>query len=96
MMRWSGLGASLVVASLLAFLPANSSQAAPFFVPGMEAPSLVENVACRVVRERIVRPGGRVIYTSRRICTPTVCRTFRERVVTPGGRVVYRTIRRCR
>jgi hypothetical protein len=69
--------------------------------PRLEAPPLVETVACRVVRERVVRPSGRVIYRTKRVCTPSVtvggpgCVVRRERVVRPNGSVVFRTVRRC-
>lgn len=79
--------------------------------PAVKAPSTVETVACRTVRERVVTPSGRVIYRSSRVCRPgvyvppvvrpivrprPVCSTVRERTVTPGGRVIVRTVRRCR
>jgi len=66
---------------------------------GLAAPSLIEDVQCRTVRERIVRPSGRVVYRTVRRCAPPhwrACRTVRERVITPGGRVIYRNVRRCR
>lgn len=77
--------------------------------PAVKAPSSLETVACRTVRERIVRPNGRVVYRSSRVCTPGIppvvrpivrprpaCSTVRERTVTPSGRVIVRTVRRCR
>jgi hypothetical protein len=95
--------AALAVASL-AFVPGAS--AARFHDPALtaQAPSLMEDVACRTVRERIVRPGGRVIFRTKRVCRPGFGRTFgggrcrmvRERVVRPNGSVVYRSVRRCR
>jgi hypothetical protein len=69
--------------------------------PNLGAPSLVETVACRTVRERVIRPGGRVIYRTKRVCTPRLtvggpgCVVRRERVVRPNGSVVYRSVRRC-
>jgi hypothetical protein len=69
--------------------------------PNLGTPSLTEPVACRTVRERVVRPGGRVIYRTKRVCTPGVtvggpgCVMRRERVVRPNGSVVYRSVRRC-
>jgi hypothetical protein len=69
--------------------------------PNLGAPSLVETVACRTVRERVIRPGGRVIYRTKRVCTPRVtvggpgCVVRRERVVRPNGSVVFRSVRRC-
>jgi hypothetical protein len=51
-----------------------------------------------------VRPNGRVVYRTKRICTPGWhggwnqgrCRLVRERIHRPNGSVVYRTVRRCR
>lgn len=74
--------------------------------PAVQAPSVAESVACRIVRERVVTPSGRIIYRSSRVCTPTVyvppvvvrrpaCTTIKERTVTPSGRVIVRTVRRC-
>lgn len=75
---------------------------ARFYDPALNLPSLAETVACRTVRQRVVRPGGRVVYTTRRVCTPGWragwrggCRMVRERVVRPNGTVVYRSVRRC-
>lgn len=62
------------------------------------APNQVEAVACRVVRTRVVRPGGRVVFRTRRVCSPRMgarCRVVQERIVRPNGRVVVRTVRRC-
>lgn len=73
--------------------------AAGFPHAGLELPELVEAIQCRVIRERVVHPGGRVVYRTVRRCGPRIgprCRTVRERIVRPGGRVVYRTVRRCR
>jgi hypothetical protein len=69
--------------------------------PHLGAPSFIEPVACRFVRERVVRPGGRVIYRQKRVCTPGVtvggpgCVVRRERIVRPNGSVVFRSVRRC-
>jgi hypothetical protein len=68
--------------------------------PNLGAPSLIEPVACRTVRERVER-RGRVIYRTKRVCTPGVtvggpgCVMKRERVVRPNGSVVFRSVRRC-
>lgn len=70
--------------------------------PAVSAPSVTQDVACRTVRERVVRPGGRVIYRTSRVCTPTFvrpaarCSTVRERIVRPNGTIVFKTVRRCR
>jgi len=98
------IAAAAVAVAFLAAVPGAS--AARFHDPALvtQAPSLVEDVACRTVRERVVRPGGRVIFRTKRICTPGFgralrgghCRMVRERVVRPNGSVVYRSVRRCR
>ncbi len=100
------LAAALAVALLT--LPAGNAQAARFYNPGLTAPPLAETVACRTVRERVVRPSGRVVYRVKRRCGPrwshgshrrwgrAHCRYHRARVVRPNGSVVYRTVRRCR
>ena len=69
----------------------------------VEAPSLVDNVACVTRRVRTVRPNGRVVYRNVRQCGVPAwqrrgdrCRIVRERVQRPNGSVVYRNIRRCR
>jgi hypothetical protein len=71
--------------------------AARFPVSPITAPSLIEDVACRVRRVRTVRPGGRVVTRMVRTCTPDRrCRNVRTRTVRPNGSVVIRTVRRCR
>lgn len=69
----------LIAAAALAaltLLPSQSAQAR-FLDPALKAlPSLTEDVACRTVRTKIVRPGGRVTYTTKRTCAaPVVVRT---------------------
>lgn len=99
-MRLALTAAAAAAAVLVAAAPAS----ARFFDPAVKSVEpLAEQVACRVVRERIVRPSGRVIYETRRICSPGPgpravmggCRTVRERIVRPNGTVVYKSIRRC-
>ena len=99
----AGIGAALMALTFTA--PAAQAR----FGPGVSVPDHVEQVACRIVRERVVRPNGRVAFVDRRVCHPGVavaprravvaprarCRMVRERVVTPGGRVVMRDVRRC-
>jgi hypothetical protein len=95
----------LGAASFFAALAASAPQAyAQFHNPALaRVPSAAETAACRIVRERVVRPDGRVIYRSRRVCGPAIgrphwrtgCRVVRERVVRPNGTVIYRSIRRC-
>lgn len=99
------LTAALLLGGALALPQAASAMTAN---PAVSVPSAIETVACRVVRERIVTPGGRVIFKSTRVCTPgvpvlvrpiarprPVCKVVRDRTVTPSGRVVVRTVRRC-
>lgn len=72
--------------------------------PGLTAPSLVEDVACRTVRERVRRPNGAVAWTTRRVCTPGPvvrrggprCVIERQRIVRPNGAVIHKQVRRCR
>ncbi|MCB5175049.1 hypothetical protein [Microvirga lenta] len=84
------------------FLSAPEAQAR-FNAAQLQAPSLVEDVACVTRRIRTVRPNGRVVYRTVRRCgvRPAPrwrdrCRTIRERVIRPNGTVIYRNIRRCR
>jgi hypothetical protein len=101
MMRSFAFAAGLAAVSLLGFAPADSAQAARFHDPALQAPSPVEDVACRTVRERVVRPNGSIVFRTKRNCGPGMrafgrqCQTVRERVVRPNGAVVYRTKRRC-
>jgi hypothetical protein len=67
---------------------------------GLKAHPLAEPVACRVIRERIERPNGTVVF--RRECEPGFvtaavpeCRMIRERIVRPNGAIVFRSVRRC-
>ena len=69
----------------------------------IQAPSLVDDVACVTRRIRTVRPNGRVVYRTVRQCGVPAwqrradrCRTVQERVYRPNGNVVVRNIRRCR
>lgn len=99
------VAASVTTAAVVALLAAVQPASARFFDPAVKnAEPLTEQVACRVVRERIVRPNGRVIFETRRVCTPGPmvgprrggCTMVRERIVRPNGAVVYKSIRRCR
>ncbi|WP_114943140.1 hypothetical protein [Microvirga calopogonii] len=85
------------------FFAAPQEAQARFGAEQLQAPSLVDDVACVTRRVRTVRPNGRVVYRTVRECGVPAwqrradrCRTVRERVVQPSGRVVYREIRRCR
>jgi len=87
-----------------AALFANVPEAQARFTPQrIDAPSLVDNVACVTRRIRTVRPNGRVVYRNVRHCGVPAwqkrhdrCRTVRERVYRPNGSVVVRNVRRCR
>ncbi|MBI5110513.1 MAG: hypothetical protein HZA68_00910 [Rhodovulum sp.] len=96
--------ATAAAAAALAFVVAAEPASARFFDPATKSfEPTAETVACRMVRERVVRPNGRVIYKTRQVCTPGFrpgfaaggCRMIRERVVRPNGAVVYRSVRRC-
>lgn len=96
-MRLTLTAAGAAALALLVTTPFGAAQAR-FQNPALQLPSQAEPVACRTVRERVVRPNGRVIYRTKRVCTPGwrgPCRIVRERVVRPNGTVVYRSIRRC-
>jgi hypothetical protein len=89
-----------VALSLLAAVP--NQAAARMLDPGLKAHPLAEPVACRVIRERIERPNGSVVFRNRRECEPGFvtasvpeCRMIRERVVRPNGAIVFRSVRRC-
>jgi hypothetical protein len=97
-------------AALLVVVCSAGEAQAGFFNPNLKVPSITEDVVCRVIRERIVTPGGRVVFRERRVCRPGPivapvipppvlgprCTMIRERIVRPGGAVVYRSVRRCR
>ncbi len=73
----------------LTFLPSQNAQAR-FLDPALKAlPSLTEDVACRTVRTKIVRPGGRVTYTTKRTCGAPV--VLRRAPVTVQSAVVVGT-----
>ena len=93
---------SAAAVAAVALITAHPAQAR-FYDPSIAAaPAQTEQVACRMVRETVRRPNGRVVYRTKRVCGNTYgfyhhnCRYVRERVVRPNGSVVYRSIRRCR
>jgi hypothetical protein len=99
-------GAAAALSVLVMSAPAGAMPAAP---QGVQAPSLLQEAACVVRRERVVRPNGRVVYRTVRRCGVGAgyhqgprygygnpCRIVRERVVRPNGNVVVREVRRCR
>jgi hypothetical protein len=91
--------AGLLGAMALTTFAFGSAEARPLPYGVAVPPGLVEPAQCRTVRERIVRPNGRVVYRTVRRCSPRSrvesCRVVRERVVRPNGTVVFRTVRRC-
>jgi hypothetical protein len=83
---------------MLALLSSANAQAAVYHSVAT-GPALTEPVACRVVRERIVRPNGSLVYRQKRTCGAgwgPHCQTIREKVRRPNGTVVYRKVKRCR
>jgi hypothetical protein len=93
---------AFVVALGAGFLAAPEAQAR-FNAAQIQAPSLVEDVACVTRRVRTVRPNGRVVYRTVRRCGVPAwnrpanrCRWVQERVYRPNGNVVVRNVRRCR
>ena len=88
-------------AALFAGVLATSAPASARMVdPGLKIPSATESVACRTVRERIRRPNGALVWSERRVCTPSFvrprCVTERQRIVRPNGAIVFKSVRRCR
>jgi hypothetical protein len=66
--------------------------------PGLKAPRLIEEAACRTVRSRVIRPNGTVTFRNVRKCTPVVavrCKVVSTRVVGPRGKLVVKSVRRC-
>ena len=87
------IGATAIAAVALMTPPAHAR-----FDKTIAVPNQVEAVACRVVRTRVVRPSGRVVFRTRRVCRPAMgprCRVVKHRTVRPNGSVVVRTVRRC-
>lgn len=93
--------ATILAAAVTAFA-APREAAAITAAPALNGPVLVEEAACRMVRSRVVRPNGRVVYRTTRRCTPDWrprardCRIVYKRVVRPNGAVVRERVRRCR
>ena len=96
-----------IMATLFAAPAAQARMAAPV----VAVPNHVDQVACRIVKDRVVRPGGVVVVKTRQVCGPGFgpgvvvaprrvvvapgCRVVKERIVRPNGSVVVRTARRC-
>jgi hypothetical protein len=101
MMRPARL-ATLVVSAMLGFSSLSAAQAATFSPPpAVKGTSLAEPVACRTVRERVVRPNGSVVYRVKRNCGLAQaphrrhCTMVKERIHRANGSVVFRSVRRC-
>jgi hypothetical protein len=101
--------ATIALTGFVLMLPLVPAQAVPVQGQAIVAPSLLEDIACRTVRERVVRPNGRVVHRTIRSCDRwrrnwraeprhwrNECRVRHVRTVRPNGRVVYKTVRRCR
>jgi hypothetical protein len=65
MLKFAGLG--VIAAALMAATAQPAS--ARFFDPSLKtaAPG-AEQVACRTIRERVERPGGSVVFRTKRVC----------------------------
>ena len=91
----------VAVSSVLTLLSASRSDAAPTFGVGLQSPMLIETVACRNVRDRLILPNGRVEYVTRQECTPGAastgsgCRVVRERAIRPDGSVAFLSRTQC-
>lgn len=96
------IAAALTGLALLAVVPAEAAS----FDRSLAVPTLTQDVACRMMRERIVRPNGSVVIRQTRQCGPGPmmgrgfrggdCRVMRDRFVRPNGSVDIRTRRVCR
>ncbi len=99
-MKGSLIGAFALAGAFVGF--AGTEASARFSPERIAAPALVEQAACVVRRERVVRPNGRVVYRTVRRCRPGIerrrerCYLVRERTTRANGSVVVRTVRRCR
>jgi hypothetical protein len=102
MMRSARLATLVFVSALLGLSSSSTSQAATFSPPpAIDGASLIEPVACRTVRERVVRPNGSVVYRVKRRCGLAQvyprrhCTVVKERIRRANGSVVFRSVRRC-
>lgn len=78
-----------IIATLFAAPAAQARMAAP----AVAVPTHFDQVACRIVKDRVVYPGGRVVVKTRRVCGPGVGPV----VVAPGPVVVApRVVGGCR
>ncbi|WP_210495771.1 hypothetical protein [Microvirga antarctica] len=81
----------------IGFFSAPEAQAR-FNASELQAPSLIEDVACVTRRVRVVRPNGRVVWRTVQDCGVRArprCRWVQERVFRPNGTVVVRNVQRC-
>jgi len=101
-MRSARLATFVFVSALAGFSTFSTAQAATFSPPpALKGTSLTEPVACRTVRERVVRPNGSVVYRVKRNCGLVQvrprrhCTMVKERIHRANGSVVFRSVRRC-
>jgi hypothetical protein len=102
MMRSARLATFVFVSALLGLSSFSTAQAATFSPPpAIKGSSLIEPVACRTVRQRVVRPNGSVVYRVKRrrglaqVRPGRHCTVVKERIRRANGSVVFRSIRRC-
>jgi hypothetical protein len=101
-MRSASLATFALVSAFMGLSSLPSAQAATLSPPAIEGPSLIEPVACRTVRQRVVRPNGSVVYRFKRQCGLVQvrprrhCTVIKERIRRANGTVVFRSIRRCK
>jgi hypothetical protein len=94
--------AFVAIVSILAFTSQDTQ--ALMADPNLVAPSLMQEVACRLVREQVFRPFGPPVYRERETCGEPLamvvddetCIVRRERIEHPDGTMVVRRVRRCR
>jgi hypothetical protein len=102
MMRSASLATLAFVSALLGLSSYPTAQAATFSPPpAIKGTSLIEPVACRTIRQRVVRPNGSVVYRVKRRCGLAQvrprrhCTMVKERIHRADGSVVFRSVRRC-
>jgi hypothetical protein len=101
MMRSASLATFVFVSALLGLSSFSTVRAATFSSPAITGTSLIEPVACRTARERVVRPNGSVVFRVKRRCGLAQirprrhCTMVKERIHRANGTVVFRSVRRC-
>jgi hypothetical protein len=101
-MRSVNLATFVFVSALLGLSSFSTAQAATLSPPPtITGTSLIEPVACRTVRERVVRSNGSVVFRVKRRCGLAQirprrhCTVLKERIHRANGTVVFRSVRRC-